>query len=60
MIDGIKAKEFIITPNCRALRSSEGAIDFVLDQIEEEYNKLLEPEVNKNSKIHVVLTVDRD
>lgn len=63
MIQGVKAKHAITTPNCRKIHGNAGlgAFDEAVKRIREEYVRCLEgwQESEKQPDYHLVLTVQR-
>ncbi len=58
-LPGIKAKHFIISDNCCKINGEDGAIDYSLQQIREEFIRLRKAWKGKEAKIHVAITIER-
>lgn len=60
-IPGLKAVHAIITDECRENRTDEGAINEALRRVREEFLACAPAwPLGKNTKFHIVLTVERN
>ena len=59
-LPGIKAKHFIVSDECCEARQENGALEFVLSGIADEFHKLRETWKGKGAKIHIAMTIEYD